>query len=438
MIWDDKRNQSKRVRSSTININTQQDIVKRAMLPLMAPGAIASVVRKSAKDLESALYSLKGLHWDRGLRSRSSRYSKDTSKSKNKSKGAARTLKSGQSTTSVESTESERTVMTLSKADLIVMNARRKQSILLDLVIALQATWRMCIARKHYSHFRRAVVHLQRKFRHIPTLATGGRPSPNVRLSHVLAIQRDARRFLARKMLQKSKRAVATLQRKARGHVARRRFTRQRASALMIQKHIKGRRDRFAFNMLKIMVCKVQACIRGFRVRNALQTVFESTMALYRREIVSLWQATHVPLSLRTKLWPAFSSGVGFARLRVAESELGRMWQTLGIESEKKGLSVSDEATKMAKSIGIDMNNYCICQELSLLVDYGMPFESLRPALMQAYEFEEAERLQIHERLDAKASEKENVGRYKEFGIPSSEKMKKVALARAICKSSQD
>lgn len=420
---------------------TQLDIVKRAMLPLMAPSAIAAAARKSAKDLETALSSLKGLHWDKGLlrrtKSSGSRSSNDTpSKAKNKSKVGGRTLKHVQSTTSVEITESERTVTTLSKADTIMMNARRKQSILLDLVIALQATWRMYITRKHYSDFRKALVHLQRCFRHNPTLeAMGGRLSSNVRLVHILAIQRDARRFLARKMMEKSKRAVVTLQCTARGHVARRRFTRQKVSALIIQKHFNGRRDRFAYNMLRIMICKVQACIRGFHVRRTLQLIFESRMALYRREIVALWQASHVPLSLRTKLWPAFSSAAGFARLRLAESELKRMWQTLGIEFEKKGLGVSDETTKLAKLIGIDTKNYCACQEVSLFVDYGTPFESLRPALMQAYEFEEAERLQIHERLDAKAAEKENGSRYNEFGIPSSEKMKKVALARAICKS---
>lgn len=407
------------------------------MNPLIAPAAIAAMAKRSAKDLETALTALKGLQWgDMQFRTLRPKRDRD-SKEKGKSRLANHKLRKSTSVESVESTESERTVTTISKADTIMMNARRKQSILLDIVIMLQASFRMFFARSRYMRFRRTVVHLQRRFRRNfhPTPSEGNtKYGSEIDLAHVLKIQRDVRRFLARKVLKKSKMAVSTLQRNVRGIIARRRFVRQRASAVTIQRHMKGRRVRYSYRLLRVLVCRLQARFRGVLVRKTTQEILEGSMALYRTEVVSLWQSGHAALSLRTRMWPTFSSTPSFAKLRVAKSELRRMWDNLGIDIGTRGKTVSDRTTKLATSLGIDMTTYCICQELSLFSNYGTPFESLRGALRQAYEYEEAERLQIHDRLDTKAFEHRAAELYSVFGIPVGEKMKKVALARAMCK----
>jgi len=429
IIWDERHSQSKRMRSlKKLKIQKKQyDILARAMKPLMAPTALAAAARKSAKDLESALSALRGIHWDK--------HSKSIRPAKNgKRETVDRTFRTS---ASGESTESERTVTTLSKADTIMMNTRRKQSILLDLVIKLQATFRMFLARLRYINYRRVVIHLQRHYRQLLSLTSAeenAKLAPKVSLAHVLAIQREVRRFIARKMIKRSKKAVATLQRQARRHIAMRRFARQKASALMIQKYLKGTRTRFAYQTTRTLVCKVQARIRGGLVRKKIQIILEGMLGLYRPEIVTLWNSSHVALSLRTRMWSAFFSRPSFTKLRVAESELWRLWERLGIDTGVRGKNVVDDTTKFSASLGIDSTTYCICHELSLFADHGTVFESLRGGLKQAYEYVEAERLQVHERLDSKAFKKKDALLYSEFGIPNGEKMKKVALARAICK----
>ncbi len=424
LMWDIKQNQLKRMRS-TRNLNvhkTQQDIVRRAMAPLVAPAILASLARKSAKDLESALSALRGIQWDKHLKH-----------IRSPKKEIARTLLR---TSTTESTESERTVTTLSKADTIMMNARRKQSILLDLIIMLQSQLRLYITRKRYTSFRAAIVRMQRRFRQIPDDAvwTDDKPNPRVQLMYIVAIQREMRRFLARKAVDRRRKALTTIQSRVACYAARRRFAQQRASALLIQKHVKGRRDRFWYKVMKLLVSRLQARIRGYQVRKRVQIVLEQEMKLFRQEIFSLWQECHVQLSLRTKFWPLLMSGASFARIRTSETELRRLWHLLGIEVDGKGLSCYDETTAFAGAIGINVTTYCICQELSLFTKHDTPFETLRPALAMAYGFVEAERLQIYERLNSKAFEKDTDGIYRDFGIPSTEKKKKVAVARVICK----
>lgn len=406
-----------------LNINkTQQDILRRAMAPFVGPAALAALARKSAKDLESALSALRGVQWEKHMKHISSA-KKERQRMLNR-------------TSTSESTESERTVTTLSNADTIMMNARRKQSILLDLVIMLQAQWRLYIARKRYTRFRRTVLRLQRRFRKIPEDApwTTDDPNPRAQLNYIMVIQRNVRGFLARKEVEKRKRAVTTIQRNIARYAAQLRFTRQRAGALMIQKHIKSRRDRFAYEFVRILICRLQARIRGYMVRKRIIIILNQEWKLFRQEIVCLWQASHVSLSLRTNFWPILCSSPTFARLRIAENEIRRLWALLGIDLEGKGLSFSDRATAFADSIGVVLTTYRICHELSLFTTHDKPFESLNTALGHAYSFEEAERLQIYQRLNTNMSEKDTESIYKEFGIPSCEKKKKVALARAVCK----
>jgi hypothetical protein len=137
---------------------------------------------------------------------------------------------------------------------------------------------------------------------------------------------------------------------------------------------------------------------------------------------------------LRTKFWPALASEVTFAKIHVAESELQRLWKMIGVTMNGLTQWSGDEIVKVAETIGIDSYVYCRCKELSLSTDYVELLKTEPVALSSALGYEEAERLQIHERLDSKPFEMMATQIYAQFGIPSTEKMKKVALAKALCK----
>lgn len=410
-------------RTRNLNVRqTQQDILRRAMAPFLAPAALAALARKSAKDLDAALTALRGIQWEK--------HWKYVTTPKREIERILR--RSG----TAESTDSEHAVKTLSKAQTIMIHARRKQSILLDLVIKLQAQWRSYVTRKQYNRLKTAIVRLQRRCR-----ATRGiralksdQPEPRLPSTSIVTIQSACRRFCARRVAIRRRKAAVNIQRRLAGFTLKRRFVRKRASAVLLQKHIRGRRDRTLFGVTILLISRLQARMRGFILRRKVALVLQQTMKLYREEIVSLWQESHVPLSLRTNFWKQLVSKETFARLRVAENELRRMWRTLSIELDGKGLNVSDTTTSLADSLGIDTTNYRICHELSMFTKHDIPFESLRPALSAAYGYEQAERLQIYERLNSKSIEMDNEGLYREFGISPGEKKKKVALARAVCK----
>jgi hypothetical protein len=154
-------------------------------------------------------------------------------------------------------------------------------------------------------------------------------------------------------------------------------------------------------------------------------------MSLYREQIVSLWQVANVSLSLRTKLWPTISTGQGFSRLRLAEEELGRLWEALGMGFDVKAKFFNDETTRLGDFMGIDNRTYCMCSvSADLFKGNKLPEASQS---LGALDPVEAERLQIYERLDSSKAITD-IGRvYNAFNIPAKEKMKKVIVAKLIC-----
>jgi IQ calmodulin-binding motif len=396
---------------------------------MKSPSVIASAALKSARDLETALAALKILQWEKLEPKRSQGpYSEaqtpDTS------------LHSAHASRSVERGESEKTVKTLSQADTIVMNARRKQAILLDEVVALQAVCRMHAARGRYKYLRESIIILQRKFRCQESLISGLTSTPSKAIKHqILCVQRYLRGYTARKRILQSKLASILIQSTLRGYVARRRYTRFKSSGLLIQCHLRGRRDRQAFSSIKFLVCKVQGHVRGSLVRAKVSRILRGKMNLFQSEIVHLWQVCHVPLSIRTKFWPALLAEATFTKIHVAELELKRLWSFIGATTTKECPGwAGDEIVQVADTMGIDSAVYRRCLELNRSTDYIHFSKTEEASLAAALSYVEAERLQIHERLDSKLSGIMATQIYGQFGISSTGKMKKLALAKALCK----
>ena len=280
---------------------------------------------------------------------------------------------------------------------------------------------------------------VQRRFRGIDFSAQGPNTihSQSMALKHnILCIQRYVRGYIARQGIIRSKLAAIQIQRRVRGCAVRRRQVKLKAGVVLIQRSIRGWRDRITFYAVKRLVCKIQGRVRGFVVRAWIFRIFQAKMTLYRDEIISLWQVCHVPLSFRTKFWPALTCSVTFIKINVVESELKRLWKVIGISVNEQTSCGDDEIVKIATTIGLDSYVYRRCQELRLSIrDVELQLcKAKQEVVACAFGYEEAERLQVHERLMSKPYEMMTRRMYVEFAIPPSAKMKKVALAKVLCK----
>ena len=427
---------------------TKEDIVRKAMKPILeAPEAIASIARRSAKDLESALTAFKATSMPSmtsplaALSPGSNRRKKaDATKLKKVQIPAiSPTQKPTELEVEIRATDNivtDRTVDTMTKADIIIMNARRKQSILLDLIVKVQASMRMAIRRRQYIRIRHAVVLLQRKSRAIPIFNQNEPGFLRKSLRRTIILQRNIRMHLAHLKAKKRSQAVLTVQKISRGHLARAHLAQAHGAAVVIQRLAKTRRTRFLFLQVRLLVSKVQGVARGRSVRRRISLIYSERMSVYRTQLVRLWDRAFVSLALRTRLWPMYrEEGWGFARLRLAENEVCRLLNLLGEKPLTQNADYTDETINRSDLIGIDNSIYRFCKtNLETSLCEKSPNQVSAVSVESAAAIE-AERLQVYEKLDTSLNSSEIEVIYSQFNIPSGEKMKKVCLANAICKT---
>jgi len=120
----------------------------------------------------------------------------------------------------------------------------------------------------------------------------------------------------------------------------------------------------------------------------------------------------------------------------VVESEFKRLWKMIDFSINEQSSWGGDEIVKIANRIGIVSYVYCRCQELHLSIrDVALQVSTAKDEVVAgAFAYEEAERLQIYEKLGSKQYEKLTKPMYGQFAIPLTAKMKKVALAKVLCK----
>jgi hypothetical protein len=217
----------------------------------------------------------------------------------------------------------------MSSAEEVVRNARRKQAILVGIIIKLQAYGRRHLAKKY-------VRKMLRSTRIIKSLTEG---------------DGDFNRSVG----------AVTLQTWVRSVQARYRFTIVRHTALRIGSLARGRRIRFAFLLLIDEISKVQALARGFIFRKRIFKVVANRLRMYRNCSFSLWQIAHTPLSYRTTFWFEICDD-SFVRLKLAEKELRRVWKELQVEPKFLGDSAfadeGDETMRIAASVGLSNSFY--------------------------------------------------------------------------------
>ena len=394
---------------------SQNQIVKNALKPVLAtPIAIAAVAKRTARDLESTLLALSIVP---------------------AVKRQGKTMKSSGIGEEEKLPSSQGNIKTLSTADTIMMDARRKQGILLGFIIQIQALSRGFLVRNYYIQNKFEIIESRRSEEEAKWESqkqVGKRIEDKrrrMRMRKAIALQRFVRMYLARKKKLRMLQAVIIIQSTQRSSSQRKKWKLIKDSAILIAKFIKARRAQIIFHELRRLVTTIQSRIRGGQVRSKMKIIMEQKMGLYTTQIFALWTHLHVSLIFRAKLWPNISGGNSFLCLRLAESELLRLWDITSLSDRWNGVKFGDKISIYCDSVGISNDVYFRSKKCADWIQSGA---SIDPKHVNALRLEETERLQIYERLNSSISENDLSTLYRNFDITPDEKLKKVALSQKL------
>ena len=354
----------------------------------------------------------------------------------------------------------EQKVESRASAQQQLLAARRKQGILIDIVITIQAYCRMYITLRRYEEHKKALVSLQGRsrrtspkkeqeaFRDTVTCAVTMQALIRLFLAKhrfqsqrrsTIVVQRVMRGSLARKQYKKLK-AELLLQRWIRGSLIRCYVSRLRLGTIMTQSIVRGRRARFGCALLMIDISKAQALSRGCLTRKLVSALIKKRTSRFKQQIFVLWQHAHTPLAYRTKMWPLLD-GSGFLSLTLAEGELERLWTELDIKfppSSPRGISLikDDQHLALAQHVGLSSPCYLRFVTVQAMIEAKKGNEGATPWFTaegsphwkKAAEREKLERLQIYERLHAETDKQTLQAIYNYFDISQSDKRKKRTL----------
>ena len=228
----------------------------------------------------------------------------------------------------------------ISSAEEVVLNARRKQVILLEIIVKLQACARVYLARKQIRNRR----------------------GSSQEMKNGVENETDTEKAI-------ESRAIVHIQTYVRGAIARREFSCVRYAVLCMQARNRSRRVRLAYFLVIHAIRWTQAAARRFICRKRVIFVTTKRLELYRSCIFALWKRAHTPLTYRTKFWPLIR-GVSFVRLALAEKELYRLWKELKIDTEKlfAGAQIFDETMRVAGLLGLSNSCYLSAKKVRSVV----------------------------------------------------------------------
>lgn len=334
---------------------------------------------------------------------------------------------------------------TLASAGSFVVNARRIKGIMLAEFCNVQAVIRMFLVRKKYLKFRKALTFLQYKWRrHIPDGISEMDQFERARIS-VVRIQGMVRASLVLRRYREKQAAILVLQKRFRGAIHRERLRKLQRICEGLQTAFRFRRAKFGIHLLRHLIAKAQARCRGFLTRHRMTALNESRMSRYRELIFLLWQRAHTPLSYRTKFWPIVSEKSTHLRLRIAESELERLWIVLEVDFKdgsffrsKNGHKHAEEL-RLGKLLNITDHTYWRYLQVREMTNSVLLFpaeERRNTELRLAADRIEAERIQIYERISASSPviAAMLITLYGLFKIDKKHKSKKYRLAELVCK----
>ena len=288
----------------------------------------------------------------------------------------------------------------LSKIDTIVLNSRRKQMLVLNVLVVLQACWRGYLARKTLS-----------------SLKTSESSALNDR------IKEEESRIKSRQQ----RAAAVRIQTAHRRLSASTRWQNTRRSVVMIQSRIRSRRAQLLYIEMRMMIIKVQSTIRGWKSRTRIRRLTKSLISMYNRHIPTFWIQTQTALTLRAKLWCSLTQEQQvYLNVGLAQRELERLWTLLGLDL-KTSSNLTDGISNDCDRLGVDSKTYRIC----LLYDARADIRK-QSSEVESSKVVETERLQVYERLNQNDSDEAASVIYQRFDIPAREKLKKMSVAQRI------
>lgn len=318
-MWHQSRRSSLRMtrRMSVSVLSSERKVVDRANLSLLA-----NVTRRGVKNLEGALKALSTPFVP------PSRAATFVNNRKNKQSPKGSEVSDLTLPSSFDMNEDM-----FSSAEGLILNARRKQAILIGIVMKVQALYRQYLSRKRKSEFLRGpIVALPRPDEHD---------------------NRSNREIRAATMIQSFLLCIT----------ARIRFKRMQRSAIRLQAFKRWRSVFLAFQILIPRIAKVQALFRGIIVRKILKDLVAERLGIYRHHIFLLWQKADTPLSYRSKFWPLIQPN-RLLRLIFAENECERLWNELKIEPPQllqNGVMDGPDSMRAGIQLGIRNGPFLKC-----------------------------------------------------------------------------
>jgi DENN domain-containing protein 5 len=290
MIWQDQNRRDllrgSGRRSSIAALRSEQAVVEKASRSLLSYGT-----KRRSRNLESALKILslpfngipkKATH-EMGYR----RTQELSSVERDRSSSVV-------SNVTIPSEFDSSADMELTSAEEIVLNARRKQAILMTIIAKFQC----------HCH-----VHLENK-----------RSRARTKKFIWMSQESELRNAIAAKYIQSW----------FRSYLIRQEYLQKKKVVLFLQAQNRGMKIRLAYHLLLDCVTHLQATCRGFIARRILESLATDRMNTYKEQIFFFWNVTSTPLSYRAQCWQIFKA-ITFLRLRIAEQEIVRLWKELKI-----------------------------------------------------------------------------------------------------------
>jgi hypothetical protein len=332
----------------------------------------------------------------------------------------------------------------------LLLASRRKQGILMVVVVKIQALWRKFVAKGEYIRYRKALSIVQRRLRGPQTSAGAVSKAADTATSNsrvrkyvlaIVMIQRFVRAGLQRRKQNKLQ-VVLAVQSWWRGKCIRVFLFAWRKAAVAAQAMARGRRVRLGYKLLMNDLARVQALIRGVQIRRKVFNIVQKRKKRYRSQLFTLWQREKTPLSYRSKLWP-YLCQPGFFSLRLCSLELERVLENLEIVlPDYPILSIDDTLISEAQSLGCSCSSewcYLGVKELtdraSGMREHTIWFPGESGDVVQGFHARlTAERLQIYDRLDNTVDKVILSEIYSLFRMTSEEKKKKARILDVLCK----
>lgn len=243
----------------------------------------------------------------------------------------------------------------LQSAEEVVLNSRRKQAILVGILIKLQAECRGFLVRKH----------VERRLSKISNTCSGG-PSSSMPSDLEREKERQAAAAAAR-AAKRTANAAVRIQTAFRCNASRQKYLRVLYAVTQIAATARGRRVRLAYLLVQRAVARVQALSRAVAVRSKISTILSQRFEVYKHCIFVLWREASTPLSYRTKFWELLQKP-GFLVLSLEVSELRRLWSGLSMEEttqlDASTLRNVDRTMNLAVSLGLSNELYLTAKEV--------------------------------------------------------------------------